>query len=128
MREILSISLEATYSRSSGMSNMVDLRKYFVSPARREMKATLDVMADTTTSGLSVAYELMESPTTSSSDFVPVSQSAAFTTVTLANLPTMYHQEIHFQTLPTSLYVLGAATVAAHPAVAASIFVLKREA
>jgi len=128
MREILSILIEAKLAKATGMSNMVDLRKYFVSPARREMKATLNVIADTTTNSFSCAYTLMESPTTSSSDFVAVSQDSAFTAVTLASIPTYQHQERHFQTKADSIYLLGAAVVSGTVHVVSEAFIVKREA
>jgi len=104
----------------------VDLAKQFVSPGKREMKATIGCILATSDSGGTIAVKLQESNTTVDSDFSDIS-GGSFTTLTddgTAKTP----EAIHFFT--SKRYVRDYATISDSTTWALSvlIFAVKRDA
>jgi hypothetical protein len=127
MREILPILIDST-PNLSGASAEVDLRYYFVSPGRRECKATLTPTPITTTNSdtWTVAYKLQESVTTVDTDFTDIT-NGSFSSV--SDSDTVDVQAVNFSVLATSRYLRGYNTLTGTGVVpVVELFVVKREA
>lgn len=129
MRSIATLSLDGRAgfdSSDTAAGSTLDLIKYFVNPGKREMKATLIALPDTTDSG-TFDYKLQEAATTVDSDFSDIS-GATFTQVGRnADASTGTFQEIHFFT--KQRYIRGVGTIAGGTwAVGAAVFAVKRDA
>ena len=108
MKEIQPILLNGTYMAATAAMTEVDLRKYFVSPGKRELMATLVVAGGVATDTFTFDVKMQQSPTTVDSDFVDIT-GATFTQVPDA---TVALQAIFFGTDPASPYLRGYATIA----------------
>lgn len=119
---------------ATGAGTEISITKYFVSPAKREMMATLTAFngaANVASDTYAIDVKLQESATTVDSDFTDIT-GAAFTQVTEA-ATTGSPEAIFFQTPATSAYIREYHTVTGGggtAAVAASCnaFLLKRAA
>lgn len=124
MRAIATLPLDVRGSFDSGdtlTSDALDLQKYFVNPGKREMKAVLAAVNNTSDTG-TFDYLLQESTTSVDSDFTNIS-GATFTQV--GDTYTM--EEIHFFT--SKRWIRGSATIAGSTwTVAAGVFAVKRDA
>lgn len=106
----------------------VDITKYFVSPAKREMLATLVAIPSGADTDETLAVKLQESTTTVDSDFTDIS-GAAFTGVAQEDAAAL--ETIYFQTKATTKYIRSHATLAGTtPAfsIVVEAFLLKRSA
>jgi hypothetical protein len=112
MRSLYLGKLAAANLTATAAGTEIDITKYFVSPARREMMATLtafngggNVASDT----YAIDVKLQESPTTVDSDFTDIT-GAAFTQIT-ETATTGTPESIYFQTLAASKYIREYATI-----------------
>ena len=123
MREYTNLSLHLATITSTASGVEVDLADY-IHVGRREVKATLDVIANGGDSDETLDYKLQESDTTVDGDFADIS-GAAFTQVTQPDGTS--HQEIHARV--NKQFVRGVATPGGTTpsfAVAANLLVVKR--
>jgi hypothetical protein len=114
MREIYPLQLNSGAVTATGFGVEVDLSKYYVSPGKREMKALMAAYADTANAAsdtFSIDVKMQESATTVDSDFVDIT-GAAFTQVTEVIAAAGVLQQLHFQTLPASVYLREHHTIA----------------
>lgn len=114
MREIYPIQLNSGAVAATGTGTEVSLALYYVSPGKREMKALMTAYADTAnvaSDTFSIDVKLQESATTVDTDFVDIT-GAAFTQVTEVIATAGVLQQLHFQTLPSSVYLREHHTIA----------------
>lgn len=120
------ISLHNAKISATAAGTEVDLAKQFVSPGKREMKATINCILAASDSGGTIAVKLQHSNTTVDSDFSDIS-GAAFTTLT-DNGTAKTPEQIHFFT--NKRYVRDYSTIsdATTWALGVSLFAVKRDA
>lgn len=106
----------------------VDITKYFVSPAKREMMATVVIFPTGTNTDETSTVKLQESSSTVDSDFTDVTlQGGSISAVAQEATPSV--QQVFFNTLASTKYVRGHHTAAGTtPAfnIAVEIFLVKR--
>lgn len=127
MKEIYPILIDST-PVLSGAAAEVDLEYYYVTPGRRNLKATLVAtpITATNTDTWSVTYKLQESATTVDTDFTDITNGAF---AALTDTDTVIVHEVHFDVLATSKYIRGYNTlVGAGVVPVAELFVVKRDA
>jgi hypothetical protein len=108
MKEIVVKKLIAAGLAATAADTELDLRKYFVSPGKREAKAVLvSVWGGAGSDSGTLDVKIQESSTTVDSDFVDIT-SAAFTQI--GDGTTSAPEELHF--LPTKCFVRTYHTVA----------------
>lgn len=113
MREIYPIQLNSGAVAATGSGTEVSLKYYYVSPGKREMKALMTAYADTAnvaSDTFSIDVKIQESATTVDTDFVDITGAAFTQVVETATTGTL--QQIHFQTLPASVYLREYHTIA----------------
>lgn len=133
MKEILPISVFTRQFTATATPAEISLGKYFVSPGKRGVMATLSVINATgaATDTGTLAVKLQSSATTVDTDFADIT-SGAFTTVADTDVTTSAGslEALYFGLPAESNYVRAVATVTGNPVLdaACDIFMLKRSA
>lgn len=124
MKEIQGLLLDAVIVTTTGAGVEIDLRKYFVSPGKRELKATLAITLPVlATDSYVLDVKLQGSSTTVDTDFVDIT-GASFTQV---NDGAAAFQEIHFGTSPIQPFIRTYRTITGANALpVVELFVTKR--
>lgn len=130
MKDILPVAIFKQQFTSTATPAEIDLAKYYVSPGKRGVMATLSVIsaANAASDSGSVAVKLQSAATTVDSDFVDIT-GAGFATVIDTDAPTTAGSlETIYFALPNDRYVRGVATVAGTPILdcAATLYLVKR--
>lgn len=130
MKEILPVSVFAKQLTTTATPAEVDLNKYFVSPGKRGIMATLSVIsaANAVSDSGSVTVKLQSSNTTVDSDFTDIT-GGAFATVVDTDAPTTAGSlETIYFAAPDERYMRGVATVTGTPIldVSCTAYLVKR--
>lgn len=127
MRELAVLLSQANVTTTAALPE-VDISKYYVSPARREMMATAVIFPTGADTDEVTDVKLQESATTVDSDFTDIT-GATFTQVAQEDTPAV--QQIFFMTKATTKYVrahhTGAGTTISFR-IAVQLFLIKRSA
>ena len=132
MKEILPVSVFAKQLTTTATPAEVDLNKYFVSPGKRGIMATLSVIsaANAVSDSGSVTVKLQSSNTTVDSDFTDIT-GGAFATVVDTDAPTTAGSlETIYFACPADRYIRAVGTVTGTPILdaACTLFLVKRSA
>lgn len=127
MRTLHALLSQATVTTTAALPE-VDISKYFVSPAKREIMATCVIFPTGADTDEVTDVKMQESPTTVDSDFTDIT-GATFSQVAQEDTPAV--QQIFFMTKGDTKYLrahhTGAGTTISFR-IAVEIFLIKRSA